>query len=873
MPRDGLRCDASELAPLVWRPLWDGARAETPLDLASGLSLVRATVLAAPGAGVLTLELHDPDGRRACRIRLPAGGGLAVGRVEAPVAGRWRLALRTDGSEGMAEVEVKVAARAIECRADPIPVLNPGARTALRIGIMNNGTGLPDVRVMARVLGTMSREETPVRRSAFSHDVFVDEDVVAVEADAEPGSIRDWGYVGGVPDQERRGTWIRVRLQGPGVLTLDGHSHQDIVAFDVERHWAQPLPFVPWSLSGGLGPGEAREGTLVLERAPERPAESDTLIVELVAEVAGEVALRRKLRLNYDVSPLSLYERWWLPLEREDERREVVFSRMNWDQYLGRNDTEVGRSLFQDARDRATASLNGPRWLERLRFLRRRMEAGRTGPPARADAPDLAERKLFWEWSAVERWTELLQSVLPDEAARAAERELLDLQSRVERAQACAVARIQEDGREVERSGAELASLVQLEEDRERRRRAWEALQRTGQAALDAGFAELVRRRNAFARRLVSPRTRKPYADFHEMALERLDLDPAFLTSLFRRIRSETEERAEALRAEQARSIGVERIEWWDASFVEQRDYAAGIDRYFPAERLRATLDQTFAAFGFDLSGILFDLAPVPRKSPHAFCFTVQAPQLRVPPWEADPVEGAVAGTDVRITANVERDGLPTYETLLHETGHGVHSQSLRGWFSIHRRSPHAAFSEAVAQLFGGLVLDPGWLRRFGATAAGDDLSQSRIAEFRRHAWKKDLFRIRLWIALVEFERRLYTEPDPDPDRVWWELMEEWLRLPRQPGLPAYGTVVHFVGHPIYYPNYILADVAAAAMRAALERRFGAFFGPRSSEAGVFLRRVALAPGNVRPWTELLREVTGAGLDPDPLIASLRGGG
>lgn len=829
-------------------------------------------VVAAPGASPLILELRDPDGRRVCRSRLAAGGGSAVGRVESPAPGRWKLALRTEAT-GAADVEVRVTARALDCRVEPVPVLSPGARAVLPIGLLNGGIGVRDVRVTARVLGTVSREEVVVRQGAFSRDVFVDEGVIAVEADAEPGSIGDWGYVGGVPDQERRGTWIRVRLRGPGVLTLDGHSRRDAVAFDVERHWAQPLPLAAWSLPDGLGPGEGRDGTLVLDRAPERPPESDTLLVEVVAEVEGEVALRRKLRLGFEPVPLSLYERWWLPLEREDERREVLYSRLNWDQYLGRNDTEVGRALFQEARDRATESLNGPRWLERLRFLRQRMDADQTGPSPRADAPDARERKFFWERSAVERWGELLQSVLPDEAARIAERELLDLQTRVERAQACAVARIHQDGREVEKSGAELASLVQLEEDRERRRRAWEALQRTGQAALDAGFGELVRRRNAFARRLVSPRTAKPYADFFEMAMERLDLDPAFLTSLFRRIRSETEERAESLRTEQARSIGVERIEWWDASFVEQREYGAGIDRYFPADRLRATLDQTFAAFGFDLSGILFDLAPLPGKSPHAFCFTVQAPQLRLPPWEVDPSEAAVTGSDVRITANVERDGLPTYETLLHETGHGVHSQSLRGWFSIHRRSPHAAFSEGVAQLFGGLVHDSAWLERFGASAGGDDLSRSRIEEFRRHAWKKDLFRIRLWIALVEFERRLYTEPDPDPDRIWWELMEQWLRLPRRPGLPAYGTVVHFVGHPIYYPNYLMADVAAASLRAALEQRFGAFFGPRSTEVGAFLRRTLLAPGNVRPWTELVREVTGDGLDPDPLIASLRGGG
>jgi hypothetical protein len=269
---------------------------------------------------------------------------------------------------------------------------------------------------------------------------------------------------------------------------------------------------------------------------------------------------------------------------------------------------------------------------------------------------------------------------------------------------------------------------------------------------------------------------------------------------------------------------------------------APRLDRSFTPERLVASLEETLAGLGIDLSSqgnVHLDTSSRPTKSPRAFCAPVDVPD------EVHLVIAPVGGRD-------------DFAALFHEAGHTEH------YACTDRKLPFElrylgdnAVTESFAFLLEHLVDDAAWLRaRLGI---GDP------APVRAHARAVRLVMLRRYCAKLAYERELherarletmpgrYAELLGGATRVPWPI-ESWL-ADVDPGF--------------YVACYLRAWALEALWREALQERFGERWFERPA-AGEWLGGL-WAQGQRLGAEELAGEILGRELSFEPLIRELDG--
>jgi peptidyl-dipeptidase A len=165
---------------------------------------------------------------------------------------------------------------------------------------------------------------------------------------------------------------------------------------------------------------------------------------------------------------------------------------------------------------------------------------------------------------------------------------------------------------------------------------------------------------------------------------------------------------------------------------------------------------------------------------------------------------------------------------------------------------------------FGRLTRDPSWLREL----VGAELSEGEAGEIRGQLRASMLIAARWMLVMVYFEREMYRDPDrADLNRVWWELVER-MQLIRYPEADPEGTEWASKNHlslaPVYYHNYLLGELMASQVSAAIRRETA--LPPERSIAGEprvgdFFQRRIFDQGASRDWNGLLVHATGEPLD------------
>jgi len=164
---------------------------------------------------------------------------------------------------------------------------------------------------------------------------------------------------------------------------------------------------------------------------------------------------------------------------------------------------------------------------------------------------------------------------------------------------------------------------------------------------------------------------------------------------------------------------------------------------------------------------------------------------------------------DIRVLANVA-PGEESLDTMLHEVGHAVyddHVDRLLPWAL--RCPPQPLATEAVALMLGRLRRDP---------------------EF-----------------LVE--------------------SLQGLRRPEGRTTPDWASKIHLAVAPVYYQSYLLGELMAFQVDAAVREAVGGFVG--RPDAGAFLAERVFAPGASRTWRDLVVHATGRPLGPEAFLAGL----
>jgi len=401
----------------------------------------------------------------------------------------------------------------------------------------------------------------------------------------------------------------------------------------------------------------------------------------------------------------------------------------------------------------------------------------------------------------------------------------------------------------VELSGNEILDILLVETDEARRRGAWEASKQVGPVVAD-DLRELVRLRNQAARDL-------GYPDFYQMQLLLDEQDPVVVEALFDELATLTEapflEVKGHLDVVLAERYGIEpsQMRPWhyaDPFFQEVPAFTStDLDGFYEGADVVALSVDYFAGIGLDPAGIIArsDLLPRDGKQPSAFCIDLDR-------------QG-----DVRVLANVDDDEY-WMGTMLHELGHAVYDAELDPGLPFVLRTPaHAFTTEAVALLFGRLSKDPEWFA--GVVGVPDEELAPARADLAASSRALMLIFARWSLVMVDFERALYADPEADLDALWWDLVEEHQHLRRPEGRSEadWATKIHVVSTPAYYHNYLMGEMLASQLLAAMDRDVlhGAPMVGRP-EVGAWMTERVFAPGARSHWSELVQDATGEELTP-----------
>jgi peptidyl-dipeptidase A len=391
-------------------------------------------------------------------------------------------------------------------------------------------------------------------------------------------------------------------------------------------------------------------------------------------------------------------------------------------------------------------------------------------------------------------------------------------------------------------------------------RRAWEATKQVG-VEVAPELLELVRLRNESARALGFP-------NYYSMRLELDELDEAELFALLDDLERGTaplfaayKRGLDARLAVRFRVAPGELRPWHygDPFFQEAPLGGLDLDRYFAARPLEELLADSFAAIGLDVRDLLAraDLYERPGKSQHAFCMCVDR------------------GEDIRVLCNLR----PTefwMSTLLHEFGHAVYDRHVDAALPFFLREPaHILTTEASAMLFGRLTKDAAWLERHARVAP--DEARAVAAACARAARDRLLVQTRWMLVMCHMERALYRDPEQDLDGLWWDLVERFQSLRRPDGrhAPDWASKVHFSTAPVYYHNYMLGEMMASQLQAALRAALAADGDGvdaryvSSPRVGRFLVERLYRDGRTLDWRGTLRRATGGALGAEAFVAEL----
>jgi peptidyl-dipeptidase A len=422
------------------------------------------------------------------------------------------------------------------------------------------------------------------------------------------------------------------------------------------------------------------------------------------------------------------------------------------------------------------------------------------------------------------------------------------------------VYRARVDGKEL--TANEVLQVLQDSTDSARRKAVWESSKGVG-PIVEADLKALVKLRNEAARKL-------GFKDYHVMQLYLNEQNQDQVLKLFDELDALTRGPFHAAKAEidaaLAKKYGlpVEQLRPWhynDPFFQESPAvFGANPDTVFRKVDIPKVCRAFYDGIGLPIDDVLArsDLYEKKGKNPHAFCTDIDR-----------------AG-DVRVLANI----VPSEQwmsTMLHELGHAVYSSKnipasvpyvLRG-------EAHILNTEGVAMMFERFASNAEWLAAVGVKVPDPKAFDANGAKLRRN----QLLIFSRWCQVMfRFEKELYANPNQDLNKLWWDLVEKYQELKRPEGrsAPDFAAKIHICSAPAYYHNYMLGQLFASQLHAAVAREVLGGADPATAiyvgnhKAGEFFIKKVFAPGRTLSWNALTRFATGEDLNAKAFAAEFK---
>lgn len=404
------------------------------------------------------------------------------------------------------------------------------------------------------------------------------------------------------------------------------------------------------------------------------------------------------------------------------------------------------------------------------------------------------------------------------------------------------------DGREI--SDNKIRKIMRKSTVIPERKKAWEASKQIGAVVADDLIA-LVKKRNEAARFL-------GFSNFYEMELEFQEQNEKEIFKLLDELAILTEKPFKNLKAEidnsLAKRFGIKASEImpWHYEDVFFQDvpqiYNVDLDKYLKDKNILKIVQKYYADIGLPVNDILkrSDLFERKGKEQHAYCIHIDRMG------------------DIRILANIKSDEY-WMETMLHEIGHAVYEKYFAKNLPYLLREPsHTFTTEGIAEFFGRMSSSPKWLE--------SELGPSKTAEFesmggnlKKHLRARMLIFARWVEVMAHFEHDLYTNPDQDLNKLWWDLVKKYqlIKKPEGRNVPDWAAKIHLSSSPVYYHNYLLGELLASQLTHYINQNVAkgdeAFLNKKMGE---YLKEKVFSVGDKYRWDEFVKLATGEKLTP-----------
>ncbi|MGI6358046.1 MAG: M3 family metallopeptidase [Bacillota bacterium] len=373
-----------------------------------------------------------------------------------------------------------------------------------------------------------------------------------------------------------------------------------------------------------------------------------------------------------------------------------------------------------------------------------------------------------------------------------------------------------------------IRGLVRSNPDRSLRRAAWSSYSELSDA-LAADMLQLFKLRNAAAQEA-------GFNNYVDMSLHINGMATAEVEAILQELTEATESTYRRILQSGAERLGLDSIEPWDVQYILEQAGEVP-NHHFPKDRILPALRQWCDAMGIDLEQL--------GISHH---------------WIDIPYNGltmTLSRNDIRILGN-PTDGYAYYKTAFHELGHALHS-ALKQVDSMVLRRESGIFTEGLAEVFGYVSHHPEWMRQMG-------LNDAEIRSALAGSLGPWFFYLRQRTAYCLFEYAAYQDPGQNMDQLFART-EAAITGGRLDHTPRWAANAWYVSYPVYWQNYVLADVMSSQVHHHLERSYGSLYN--SPAAYDFVIQHYIAPGAMVPWMEKIETATGARLNAQALIADL----
>jgi oligoendopeptidase F len=378
---------------------------------------------------------------------------------------------------------------------------------------------------------------------------------------------------------------------------------------------------------------------------------------------------------------------------------------------------------------------------------------------------------------------------------------------------------------------AEINNILGHESHRELREKAWKA-----ESQLTRLTGERIRKAMKMRLALARKYAVGPYTDF---MLRRKGLNRKELLAWFEEIRQETQPEYENLLRRIQTELKVDHVAPWDLEYYGSNHVQA--DKVFSPDKAWEQTQHIASNLGLD-----FKKLPV----------TVKITDITF----GGGTYPILFGKEVRILVN-KYEGLRFTDTLLHESGHGLHySLCDEPSFLLCADNPEP-LDEGLGQVMALMLYRSDVLTHtFGLTTAAAREVQDTYR-------MKSLYDLRSTMADSVFEFEAYENPGQDLAKLYASIQARYLGVEVKDGSNwAYDPF--YSSGPIYLQSYVVAEMVGRQIHAAADKKYGLAW---NQGTGTYLRRYFFSRGGLLNVDEIMRQGTGEPLSPHDLIQALHG--